>query len=95
MHPFFQSTNLQRMEDEEIMNVLLEKLYHERFTTGIASVRNVLAQMEIFLRNNQLNRVMADLKSNGFALISKDEDDFQAQITPEGTMYCEDILMIK
>ncbi|MFY0673043.1 MAG: hypothetical protein JXQ87_06545 [Bacteroidia bacterium] len=83
------------MEDEEIMNVLLEKLYQERFNSGISSVRNALAEMEIFLRNNQLNRIMADVKSNGFAMISKEEDDYQAQITPEGTMYCEDILMIR
>lgn len=83
------------MEDEEIMNVLLEKLYQERFNSGIPSVRSTLAEMEIFLRNNQLNRIMADIKSNGFALVSKYEDDYQAQITPEGSMYCEDILMIK
>ncbi len=83
------------MEDEELLNLLLEKLYQERFNKGVLSIRNTLAEMDIFLRKNQLNRVMADLKSNGFALISKIEDDFQADITPEGVLYCEDVLMIR
>ncbi|MGB0430568.1 MAG: hypothetical protein ACPGLV_08855 [Bacteroidia bacterium] len=92
---FTRETNVGLMEDEELMNLVLEKLYHKRFDKGLLSVRNALAEMDIYLRNNQMNRIMADIKSNGFALVSKIDDDYQAAISPEGSLYCEENLMIK
>lgn len=83
------------MEDEELMNLVLEKLYQERYTRGINSIRDALSETDVYFRKNQLNRVMADIKNNGFALVSKVEDDFEAQISAEGIVYCEDILMLR
>ena len=83
------------MEDEEVINLVLEKLYKQRYLGGLQGVLKSLNDNEIFIRNNQLNRVMAEIKSNDFAIISKSEDDYQAEISPEGIVYCEDVLMIK
>ncbi|MBI3142331.1 MAG: hypothetical protein HYZ16_05850 [Bacteroidetes bacterium] len=84
------------MEDEELLNLILEKLYYERYSNGIHSIRQALGDEDsLQLRKNQLVRVMADLKNNGFVLFSQMEDDFEAQITPEGIVYCEDVLMLR
>jgi len=83
------------MEDEELMNLILEKLYQERYDEPIKSIRNTLNELDLYFRKNQLNRVMADIKNNNFAKVSKYDDDFEAQISPEGTVYCEDVLMLK
>lgn len=83
------------MEDEELMNLVLEKLYQQRYSGGILSIRMALNEMDVYFRKNQLNRVIADIKSNGFAIVSQLEDDFQAEISPEGIVYCEEVLMFK
>ena len=76
-----------------MLNLILERLYRD--SQGVLSVRNALNQEGHYFRKNQLNRVMSDIKNNGFALISKSDDDYQAQISPEGLLYCEETLMIR
>lgn len=76
-----------------MLNSILERLY--KFSGGVSSVRNTLNEDGIFFRKNQLNRVMGDIRNNGFALVSRAEDDYQAQISPEGVMYCEETLMLR
>lgn len=81
------------MEDEELLNSILQMLY--KYSSGVTSVRATMNEGEIFFRKNQLNRVMADIKNNDFALVSKSDDDYQAQISPEGVVYCEEVLMMR
>lgn len=83
------------MEDEELMNLILEKLYSNRLSNGIQSIRTVLNGDEVYFRKNQLNRVMSDIKNNGFAILSVMDDDYQAELSPEGVVYCEEVLMIR
>lgn len=82
------------MEDEEFLNFILEKLYEIRFENKGQSLLALLNQHEIYFRKNQLNRVMADIKSNDFAIISRFEDDYHVQLAPEGIVYCEEVLML-
>lgn len=81
------------MEDEELLDSILEMLY--KYSGGVSSVRATLNQDGKFFRKNQLNRVMGDIKNNGFALVSRNDDDYQAQISPEGVVYCEETLMLR
>lgn len=83
------------MEDEEMLNMILTRLYELRDEGGLDSVRSFLNGEDRYFRKNQLNRVMAELKSNGFALVSPNEDDFESQISPEGVLYCEETLMLR
>ena len=83
------------MEDEELLNILLKKLYNCSDAEGLKSIRNALADTDVYLRKNQLFRIMSELKNNGFALISKREDDYEAVLTAEGTVYCEEVLMLR
>lgn len=83
------------MEDEELMNLILQILYSNRLSNGILSIRQALNSDEVYFRKNQLNRVMSDIKNNGFALLSAMDDDFQAQLSPEGLVYCEETLMFR
>lgn len=78
-----------------MMNLILEKLYSNRLSNGIQSIRTALNGDEVYFRKNQLNRVMSDIKNNGFAILSVMDDDYQAELSPEGVVYCEEVLMIR
>lgn len=84
------------MEDEALLNFILERLYEKRFQETPLYIRRILQEAEIHSRKNQLRRVMADLVNNGFVIMSPlDEDDYEAALTPEGVLYCEEVLMLR
>lgn len=83
------------MEDEELLNLILEKLYPLRFEESVDSLVDILQENNLFARKNQLRRVVADLANNGFVIASSRDDDFEIALTPEGIVYCEEVLMLR
>lgn len=75
--------------------MILEMLYGARFEENAKLVGHSLRESDVFTRKNQLRRVIGDLVNNGFIVASSMDDDYEAALTPEGVLYCEDVLMIR